>query len=416
MRILFLTQVLPFPPDAGPRVKTGNVLRSLVRSGHEVHLASFMRPEERPHLNEVRRLCASVSAVPMKRSWPRDAFAWARSNLTGRPFLVERDDVRAMRQQVREIVEARRIEAVHADQLSMAQFAVDARELPSDSPLLVFDAHNAVWKVVERMKSQLPPLLRRVIELEARRTKVYEGQIVRKFDWTLAVSGPDRAALLEAGQEGVNGSTRSDLRERIVVVPIGVDTNGRPPVATNPRSHKILALGTLHYPPNADGVRWFARSIYPHIRAADASATLTIVGKNPPADIVDLGNGPSIEVTGYVADLTEILESAALMVVPVRAGGGMRVRILEGFAWGIPMVTTTLGLEGIDARPGRDVLVADSADEFAHSVVQVLRDPELRADLVYNGRLLVEQRYDWKVALRTLSQVYSPEQVAAHAP
>lgn len=407
MRILFLTQILPYPPDAGPRVKTWNVLRYLAQRGHEVHLASFVRPEEEVYLDDVRRLCASVSAVTIRRSRHADMLAWARSHLRGRPFLVERDDAGAMRKLAFGIVETRGIEAIHADQLSMAQFAMNARDTVDGRPLLVFDAHNAVWKVVERMKQQLPTLLGPVIDLEARRTKAYEGHIVREFDRTLAVSELDRAALAEATADRANGNSSAAAHDRIIVVPIGVDTNILTPVATPPESTNILTLGTLHYPPNADGVRWFAREVYPQVRATEPRATLTIVGKNPPDDVRNLANDQAIAVTGYVPDLAPYLEAAALMVVPVRAGGGMRVRILEGFARGIPMVTTTVGLEGIEAEPGRDILVADSPTDFAETVVRLLREDHLGTDLAINGRSLVVEKFDWRIALKPLDRIYS---------
>lgn len=413
MRILFLTQILPYPPDAGPRVKTWNVLRYLVRNGHEVHLASFVRAEEEPYVFEARRLCASVTAVPMRRSRPTDIFAWARSLLTGRPFLIERDNASAMRERVRELLAARGFDAIHADQLSMTQFAIDARGSAGGTPLLVFDAHNAVWKVVERMKSRLPGLLGRAIELEERRTKAYEGQMVRTFDRTLTVSEPDRAALIEAAEDGRTGRPSRSWRECITVVPIGVDTNGRSPIRSKPDSRNILALGTLHYPPNADGIGWFARTVYPHVKEAEPGVSLTIVGKNPPAEIRRLRDDPSIAVTGYVSDLGPPLEAAALMVIPVRVGGGMRVRILEGFARGIPMVTTTVGLEGIDARPGRDILVADTATEFSKAVVRLLEEPELRDQLASSGRRLAGRKYGWQVALRPLDEVYARVEVHA---
>lgn len=407
MRILFLTQILPYPPDAGPRVKTWNVLRYLVRCGHEVHLASFVRSDEELYLDEVRRFCASVSAVPLKRSRPIDVFAWARSNFTGRPFIIERDDTRAMRAVVKEIVRTMGFEAVHADQLSMAQFALVARDAAENPPLLVLDAHNAVWKIVERMKGQLHAVLRPVIEVESRRTKTYEGRIVRAFDRILAVSEPDQAALAEVATDRTNGDDRASLTDRITVVPIAVDTHDRAPVVSDPASRNILALGTLHYPPNADGVRWFAQAVFPLVRAAEPEATLTIVGKKPPADIKRLADDVSIEVTGYVNELAPYLERAAMMAVPVRAGGGMRVRILDGFACGIPMVTTTVGLEGIEAEPGRDILLADTVSEFAAAVVELLRDADLRARLAANGRSLVAEKYDWQIALQPLDEIYA---------
>jgi glycosyltransferase involved in cell wall biosynthesis len=282
-------------------------------------------------------------------------------------------------------------------------------------PFLVFDAHNAVWTIVRRMSQTAPRLLRPILQLEARRIKHYEGWMVRSFDQTLAVSEPDRLTLLEASQavgtrsnngRGIQPGRRAP---RISVVPIAVDTTQLERIPRPAGSTNILTMGTLHYPPNADGIRWFLTEVYPRILEAVPQATLTIVGRNPPEDFFKLARrfSDTVEVTGHVPDLEPYLKRAAVFVVPVRSGGGMRVRILEGFARAMPTITTSVGLEGIDAVPGADILVADNPDEFASHVVDVIRDPELQKSLAANGRRLVESRYDWRVALRALDGVYA---------
>ena len=424
MRILLNTQLIPFPPDAGPRVKTWNMLRYLAQQGHEVHLASYMRAEEEPDTGAVRDICVSVSTVPIQRSLSADLVAWLRSHGHGRPFLVERDDLQAMRGLVRRIVVDKEIEVVHADQLSMAQFGLQARRALKGTiarPWLIFDAHNAVWRVLERFKDKSSALMRPVLDLEARRIKRYEGQIVRAFDRTLAVSEIDRSALIEASISGANGRGMDNgdhpIGLRISVIPIGVDTEQLQPAPRPSNSHSVLTLGTLHYPPNADGIRWFSSEVFPLVQAQAPEATLTIVGKNPPSDIQSLAanSDGAINVTGYSPDLTPYLEAAAVMVVPVRAGGGMRVRILEGFARGMPMVTTTLGLEGIEAAPNQDILVADTPTQFALQVVRLLENEQLRESLSRSGRRLAERKYDWKRALTPLGELYSRSVMETYA-
>lgn len=137
--------------------------------------------------------------------------------------------------------------------------------------------------------------------------------------------------------------------------------------------------------------------------------TLTIIGKGAPVDLVRLASQSSgtITITGYVPDLVPYLEKAALMVVPVRAGGGIRVRILEAFARGIPVVTTSVGLEGIEAKSGEDVLVEDIAGRFATVTIQLLKDLALQTRLSENGRRLVVTYYDWQVVLRKLDDIYA---------
>jgi glycosyltransferase involved in cell wall biosynthesis len=198
----------------------------------------------------------------------------------------------------------------------------------------------------------------------------------------------------------------------ISVIPIAVDTQELKFTQRKQGSKNIITLGTLHYPPNADGIRWFFQEVFPLVHEHVPEATLTIIGKNPPPDFLQFAkDNPAINVTGYVEDLTPYMERAALMVVAVRAGGGMRVRILEAFARGMPVVTTTVGLEGIEAEVGRDVLVEDEPQDFAESVIHLLQDEELQSMLAVNGRNLAEERYDWQVVLRKMDEVYP---LAAH--
>lgn len=403
MRILLLTQLIPYPPDAGPRIKTWHVLRYLAGRGHRVILASFIRPEEEPYVDEVRKVCEAVYTVPIHRSRLTDVGYWLRSHWTGRPFLVERDNFYAMRSLVQHLVASGQVDAIQADQLTMAQYA-----LPFRDRVRIFDAHNAVWTIVDRMQQNTRWFLKPLAALESWRVKRYEGMIVREFDHTLAVTEPDRQALLEA----VTAASKAGFPQastKITVIPIAVDTRLLQPVKRQVDSTNLLTLGTLHYPPNADGIRWFAREVFPLVRRQVPTVTLTIVGKNPPADLVQLARQqPNLfAVTGYVPDLDPYIQKAALMVIAVRAGGGMRVRILEAFARAIPVVTTTVGLEGIEANPGEDVMVADTPAVFAQTVVELLRDLPLQEQLSRNGRLLVERCYDWQVVLQKMDQIYS---------
>jgi glycosyltransferase involved in cell wall biosynthesis len=197
-----------------------------------------------------------------------------------------------------------------------------------------------------------------------------------------------------------------------------VDTASLQPVKRFEGSLNILTLGTLLYPPNADGIRWFAREVFPIIRNELPGASLTIIGKNPPQDFIQLSHQSSgaIEVTGYVPDLVPYLEKAGVMVIPVRAGGGMRVRILEAFSRGIPVVTTTVGLEGIDARVGEDVLVEDTAAGFASATIRLLQNPALQGKIANNGRRLAETCYDGQVVLKRLDTIYGTTASEAISP
>lgn len=405
MRILFLTQIIPYPPNAGPRVKTWNILRYLAGQGHDVTLASFVRPEEEEYVPVVKQVCRTVHTVAINRSRVADVGYWLKSHVSRRPFLIERDDLSAMRRLVRHLLATEPFDVIHADQLTMTQFALDAQRMGNGKrPFTVFDAHNATWTIWQRMRETAPAFLRPIYRLEENRIKEYEAMLVEKFDHTLVVIDPDRDALLA----GVNNGRAAELARRITSIPIAVDTRKLQPIRRTPNSTNIMTLGSLNYPPNADGIRWFMQEIFPLVQQQAPDVTLTVIGKSPPADFLQMAQQSlgAIEVTGYVDDLTPYMARAALMVVPVRAGSGMRVRLLEAFARAMPTVTTTVGMEGIEATHGRELLVADTPQAFAAETVRLLQDTDLQDALAQNGRLLAENKYDWQVALQKMDDVY----------
>ena len=395
MRILVLTQVVPFPPDSGPKVKTLNVLRYLAQR-HDVHLVSFARStKEVEQAAVLRRYCCSVTTVPLRRSRARDATSLARSLITGRPFLVERDDSRAMRAATDALLAQYQIDAVHADQFSMAQFAVD---LPVR--LRVLDEHNAVWTIIRRAAQREPwGPWRIAAEVEWRKVRAYEGAMCRRFDRVTVVSPEDQRAL-----EGAAGGPFPTE-----VIPIAVDTTALLPEPRGARARHVVSVATMFYPPNAEGVYWFARNIFPAIRQTLPETEFHVVGSRPPTKVKRLAQGQDgVHVRGYVPDLSSVWPYAGVLVVPVHSGSGMRVKILEAFARGIPVVSTTIGVEGIDARDGEHLLVADDPGQFAAAVIRLLREPATAARLAAAARSLVEERYDWRNALAGLDRVYAP--------
>jgi len=415
MKILFLSQIIPWPLDAGPKVKTWNVLQHLRKQGHEIIFFSFIREEEKKHLPHIKESFSRVYTVPIRRSRIADLYYFLRSLLSGKPFLVERDDFREMRSLYREVLAQEDIEVVHADQLTMVQYAynqkfpkIERKEVVENSkpPYVIFDAHNAVWTILDRMEQTTLFWLKPIIRLEKKKVLFYEGALVQNTDCTLAVSEIDRDALKKAHNSYPN---RASKKDNIQVIPIAVNTQWLNPVIHKSDSFNILTIGSMHYPPNADGIRWFINDVYPLILKEIPEATLTVVGKNPPDDIVraSLDFAGKICLTGYVEKLEPFFEQAAVEVVPVRAGGGMRVRLLEAFSRRMPVVTTTIGLEGIEADDEVHVLVKDSPKDFALGVVRLLQDETLQNKLGENARQLVVSRYDWEVALKKLEKVYS---------
>ena len=194
---------------------------------------------------------------------------------------------------------------------------------------------------------------------------------------------------------------------RFSTIPICVDTESVPPVVPVSARPEVLHLGTMFWPPNVEGVLWFARQVWPLVRAQIPEAVFTVVGKNPPEQVKALdGRDAGINITGYISDPQTYLERAKAFIVPLFSAGGMRVKIIDGWRWGLPIVSTTIGAEGIQYREGENILIADDPQSFAAAVVQVLQDSTLNQGLRERGRRWVEEKYNWQRVYTDWDQVY----------
>jgi glycosyltransferase involved in cell wall biosynthesis len=372
------------------------VLRHLVQQ-HQVTLLTFVRDTDRPEdIAHLAEFCHAVHTVPMCRSRLRDVGFLAQSLLTGQPFLILRDRVPAMMRRIQRLVHAERFDVVHADQLWMAQYALVAKAA-SPRARVILDQHNAVHLIPRRLAGGVANPLKKVfLGHEAQALARYETEVCRRFDHVVWVTAQDRQAVVALSEGALDGQTGS------TVIPICTDTNVAKVVRPATDRPRITFLGGLHWPPNAEGVRWFAKYVFPQIRAEISDAVLTVIGKNPPAGL----DGDGIEVTGYVVDLAPHLAETGAFIVPLHAGGGMRVKILDAWSWGLPVVSTTIGAEGIEVHPGEDILIADSAQTFAEAVIRVLREPLLAQRLAQNGRQTATKEYNWRVVYPAWDSVY----------
>jgi glycosyltransferase involved in cell wall biosynthesis len=249
------------------------------------------------------------------------------------------------------------------------------------------------------------PLKRAVFRLEAAKMDRYERSAVQRFDHVIAVSETDRAAMAAMVPA-----------ERISVVPTGVDANAfRPAVRNDNPEPVVLFLGSMDWEPNIDAVQHFVETTWPAIRAAVPAARFQVVGRNPANSIRRLAS-ESVQIIGTVPSVLEHLHRAAAVVVPLRAGGGTRLKIYEAMAAGKAVISTTIGAEGLDYDDGRNILIADTPQVFADTVIGVLRDAGRRRRLE-DAALALASQYDWSTIARefeaTLRRALSAAAVAA---
>lgn len=409
MNILFLTQVLPYPLTSGARIRAYYMLRFLANY-HQVTLVSFVREDDRPEDAEhLRQFCAAVYTIPMQRSPLRNVLALAGSFYSGQPVVILRDRVGAMHKLLAAVVRQECFDVIHADQTSMAQYALYAGQaLPQGRrPRLLLDQHNAMHLLVQRQAHHERGPMKLLYQREARLFRGYEAQLCRTFDRLLTVTEVDKEAhiALFPAAEG------RQIAAKILPVPICVETEDRPPLTYQDEGPHILHLGTMFWPPNVEGVVWFAREVLPLVLEQVPDACLTVAGKHPPPQVESLAGAAAplaghVMVTGFVADPEPLLRRSRVFIVPVRAAGGMRVKILDGWRCGVPIVSTTIGAEGVDVRDGENILLADEPTAFSQAIVRLLTDNSLGRCLRENGRRWVEEHYNWQTVYRTVNNIY----------
>jgi glycosyltransferase involved in cell wall biosynthesis len=387
MRLLFLTETVPFPLDSGGRIKTFNTLRILAPA-HAVHCHALVRERAQlEHAAALQPYCADVVLHHVPRSAPREARAALVSQCTGVPFVVQRHFHRQVLEQLRRECARHAFDAVYCDHLSMLEYGRRLK-LP-----IVLDAHNVEFEIIRRHAMTLGATpMRLFAELEWRRLLRYERAQYGNCRLIFSVSAIDATTI-----QAFAGDTAE-----VFPVPISVDVRGAAPLSGVTADPEILFVGGLHWPPNADAVRYFIEQVFPYIRAEVANAHLTVVGKDGDRLSGIAGRAGGITFAGHVPDVEPYFQRSRVMVVPIRSGSGMRVKILDAFARGVPTVTTTVGCEGIDVVPGVHTLVADEPQHFAREVVRVLRDDEIARRLARAGRALALERYDTTVVGRAM--------------
>lgn len=409
MNILFLTQVLPYPLSGGQKIRAYYMLRYLTQS-HRVTLVSFTRDDDLPeYIEHLKNYCSRVVTAPMKRSRLKDFQSVARSIVTHSPIVILRDELSEMSRIVRMLVSELEIDAIHADQISMAQYATrsDIRLPDNRRPLLILDQHNALFRVVARQSRSLKRINRLIWNREARLLADYERRICRQFDAIMTVSDKDREDLLLL----YRGKTSELMKKKFTTIPICVDPNERSPVAWDSSTRDIIHIGSLNWPPNIEAILWFAQKVFPIILARYPDTTFTIVGREPPKVITQLAEQPNyhssqIQVTGFVAQPESLLAQSRAFIVPVLAGSGMRVKILDAWLWGVPVISTSIGAEGLKIQPGRNILIADEPETFANEIMRLRQDFTLASRLRDNGRKWVEKHYNWHREYTVVEKVY----------
>lgn len=379
MKILFLQKRLLFPTNTGGKIRTLNVVRHLAR-WHEVTYLCNVLPEEEAHLDRMSELGLNVQAIPWREASRQSPVFYAQVlwNLTSTyPFNVNKDyDVR-LRETARKLVDEGEFDVVVCDFVQMARNIIGLK-----SPPKVLFQHNVEAEIFQRQMNASSGLKRALMRNQWRKMMQFESQAGREFDRIVAVSQRDREIF-----------ERDYQWDHVDVIDTAVDVEYFAPVDKPPVNHRVAFVGSMDWLPNQDGILDFVSQVWPLVRQRVPDATFEVIGRNPPASISSLDGQQGMRVLGTVPDVRPHLAEAQVVIVPLLVGGGTRLKIFEAMAMAKPVVSTSLGAEGLEVRSGEDIIIADGAEQFADAVVQLLDDPDRCAQLSESARQLVQERF-----------------------
>jgi polysaccharide biosynthesis protein PslH len=383
VRILFLTPDIPLPAEQGAKLRTIGLIRAAAHH-HDVAVLSFARSDDSASAGAaaLAEICREVRVVDMPR--PRPMLRRATSLLFDPlPDLAQRLESDAFRSALWDHLGTQSYHVIQIEGLEMMPYLATARA-GGKRANTIYDAHNAEMR-----------LQRTMFQAEFRNPRRLHGALYSLAQWS-KLGTYERVMMNETDSViAVSDADAQKLRGRHVepqVIPNGVDTSAISFRDRRSGGSTLLFMGTLDYRPNADAAGWLVDSILPQIRRARPEVRLRLIGRGADRLRVD-----GVDAVGYVDDVSPELDRADVMVAPLRMGGGVRFKVLEAMAAGLPVVSTPIGLQGIDAEPNRHALVARTAADFAAAVTRLLDDPTLSHELARNARTRVEQRYDWSV-------------------
>jgi len=427
MKILLLTPQLPYPPHQGTTIRNYNLIRELAQR-HTVDLLTFLASGDTLAAdNPLHQLCRKIAALPQPvRTSAQRALDTVRSPL---PDMALRLKSAPMHELVQRWVQTEQYEIVQIEGIEMAQYGLQAagkvddkrplayrqasqadQKQVADQPVLIFDDHNCEYLLQKRNAFTDLGLPQRWAAaayslVQWQKLVSYEAHICQQADVVLAVSEADKAALAKLAP----GKAITVVSNGIRMCEYQTAQRSATP-ANKPSQRNLVFTGKMDYRPNIDAVLWFGRHVLPLIQAQEPEVCFQIVGMNPHPRLDELRANPAIEIVGAVADAQPYIQNAAVYVIPMRVGGGTRFKALEAMAWARPIVSTTLGVEGIPVQHGQELLLADSPPAFADAVVRLLVDAKSGA--IVNRRLgeqarrFVGNHYDWAQIMPRVEQAY----------
>jgi len=401
MKILLITHFLPYPPRGGCNQRGFNLIKQTAKH-HELHLVTFYRKshlQQSEHLDEsieaMRQYCREVHVFPLPGDHSRlRYFTILILNLfSSDPYSAALYRSPSLQRKVLEMLGKHDYDIVEIGEIGLLNYA----RLAPGIPKLLVHQNIESQLLYRRAEVASNPLSRLYIRLQAYRTARFEHRAANLIERHTVCSDIDKTTI-----EKINPNINA------IVVSNGVDTEFFKSTGEEVEPNSLIFVGGLTWLPNRDAMLFFKNDIWPLLKKKLTEIKITVVGSNPPAELMALAKtDKNFVVTGFVEDIRSLVSRAAVYVVPIRVGGGTRLKILDAMSMSKAIVSHPIGAEGIAVTEGKDIAIAETAESFADTIIDLLDNPDKRIEIETNARRTVENLYDWSRIASVLLHTYA---------
>ena len=383
MKLLVIDEEFPWPLNTGKRLRTFNLIHALTKYNEVSYLAYGEEKSESFRALQERNITCHAVEPPDRRQSGAGFYMRLAANLgSPLPYIVTSHYTERFEQRMRELIEQHKYDLVICE---WTPYALYLRRLTTTKSIIV--AHNIESNIWRRyVQTTANPLKRFYISLQYDKVRTFEKKC---FSWS---EGATAVSTIEAKEIASYGPPY-----RVETVENGVDVDYFSPREDAPDPNMVVFTGSMDWRPNQDAVEFFVRDILPLMQKERPGLKFIAVGRKPPQHIIDLHKRPGVAITGTVDDVRPYIARAGLYVVPLRVGGGSRLKILEAMSMKKPVLSTTVGAEGLDITDGQNIVLADSASAFAQTALELLNDADRCNSLAEAGHTLVHEKYRWDI-------------------
>lgn len=370
-------------------MRSYNLLKQVAGVHNVYFLSFFLSKEEQASFKEIEKVCVWANAfwLPCAKSRLKLVIGLIMNVFSSLPFIAQKYRNKRMQKQILQILKDRNIQLVHVDILPMMTYF----HLFKDYPVILIEHNIESLLLKRRLKYTHSQVIKLFWRIQYLKLLYFEKKMIAKATCCVTVSNQEK----EIAQE----MSRMPMVE---VVPNGVDVKYFIPQDSHSNANNILFLGSLQWFPNDDGLRYFCEKIYPEIKILSGDAKIIVIGKKNTSFIYN----DRINQVGFIDDVRPYMGSAAVFIVPLRIGGGTRLKILDAMAMGKAIVSTSIGCEGIEVENGTHLIIEDNPINFARAVAELLNNESKRRALGKNARKLVEEKYDWELIGKKMNKIY----------